>query len=267
MFYILRFFAGLFESGTMPGAFYVIRSWYRSSDISRRPAIFMFSSAGGRMFSGYIQSGLYDGLPKRWVFIFDFIIGIPVTIFGFFCCPEEPKSARIWWMTENERQISIKRLAGENRDAVQVTWNLSSIKRILSSRVMQGACGVDLQRWMTLYLKSLKVDGHLKYSVEKINNLLTVIGYTELVWILLSATLMDLTQSSPIILLGCEVVQLYAYIVFLVWSDNEAFMMATYYICSAYGAIGPLIIAWLNSKCGADKQLRALTTSLMISLG
>jgi ACS family pantothenate transporter-like MFS transporter len=23
----------------------------------------------------------------RWVFIFDFIIGIPIAIFGFFCCP------------------------------------------------------------------------------------------------------------------------------------------------------------------------------------
>lgn len=23
----------------------------------------------------------------RWVFIFDFIIGIPIAIFGFLCCP------------------------------------------------------------------------------------------------------------------------------------------------------------------------------------
>lgn len=23
----------------------------------------------------------------RWVFIFDFIIGIPIAVFGFFCCP------------------------------------------------------------------------------------------------------------------------------------------------------------------------------------
>lgn len=41
---------------------------------------------------------------------------------------------------------------------------------------MECTCGVNLQRWMTLYLKSIKVDGHAKYSIEKINALPTVIG-------------------------------------------------------------------------------------------
>ena len=65
------------------------------------------------MFSGHIQSGLSEstqynlvkredadtlsryrnmnnrlGLAAwRWVFIFDFIIGIPIAVFGLFCCP------------------------------------------------------------------------------------------------------------------------------------------------------------------------------------
>lgn len=46
------------------------------------------------------------------------------------------------------------------------------------NRVMECTCGVNLQRWMTLYLKSLKVDGRYKYSIEKINNLPTVVGCT-----------------------------------------------------------------------------------------
>lgn len=41
---------------------------------------------------------------------------------------------------------------------------------------MECTCGVNLQRWMTLYLKSLKVDGRPMYSIEKINDLPTVIG-------------------------------------------------------------------------------------------
>lgn len=44
-------------------------------------------------------------------------------------------------------------------------------------------------------------------------------------------------------------------------------MMAVYYLSSTYRAIGPLISAWLNSSCGGDKQMRALNTSLMISVG
>ncbi|KAH8705509.1 major facilitator superfamily domain-containing protein [Talaromyces proteolyticus] len=282
--YTLRFFAGLFESGAMPGAFYIIGSWYRSSEINRRTTLLVFSSVGGQMFSGYIQAGLYHNMNHhlglaawRWLFIFDFIIGIPVALFGFFCCPDEPKSSRMWWITEKERQMSIERIAEEKRDAMESTWNLQTVKRLLSCWqlyafciswvVMELTCAVNLQRWMTLYLKSLKVNGHYKYSTEKINALPTIIGCAELVWMILSATLVDKYQTPALVFLGLGLVQLFAYIVFLVWSTNDAFMMAVYYLCSAYGAIPPLISASLNLSCGGDKQLRALTASLMVSAG
>ncbi|QKX54969.1 uncharacterized protein TRUGW13939_02059 [Talaromyces rugulosus] len=282
--YILRLFAGIFESGAMPGAFYIIGSWYRTSEISRRSTIFMFSSVGGQMFSGYIQAGLYKNMNHtlglaswRWVFIFDFLISVPVAILGFFCCPNEPKSTKPWWMTEKEREMCVERLANENRDAMKATWDLSAVKRILTSwqlwafciawGTMECTCGVNLQRWMTLYLKSVKVDGHAKYSVEKINNLPTVVGCVELVWMILSALVMDKTQNPPLVILVLGLFQLFAYIVFYIWSSNDHFIMAVYYLCSAYGAISALISAWLNSCCGGDKQLRALSTSLMISVG
>lgn len=82
-----------------------------------------------------------------------------------------------------------------------------------------------------------------------------------------SAAVMDKIQNLPLVILPLGLLQLFAYIVFYVWSNNDHFMMAVYYLCSAYGAIAALISAWLNSSCGGDKQLRALTTSLMISVG
>ena len=84
---------------------------------------------------------------------------------------------------------------------------------------------------------------------------------------LLSAFVVDWTQNPSLCLFGLGVVQLFSYIVFLVWSSNNSFMMAAYYLCSAYGAMGPLISAWLNSSCGGDKQLRAITTSFMMAVG
>ncbi|GAD95623.1 pantothenate transporter, putative [Paecilomyces variotii No. 5] len=282
--YILRFFAGLFESGAMPGAFYIIGSWYRSSEINRRSTLFMFSSVGGQMFSGYIQAGLYRNMDHRlglaawrWLFIFDFIISSPVALFGFFCCPDEPKSSRMWWITEKEHQLCIQRIAEEKRNSMEATWDLPTVKRLLSCwqlyafsiswAVMELTCGVNLQRWMTLYLKSLKVDGHYKYSTEEINDLPTIVGCAELVWMILSATLVDKYQIHAIVFFVLGSVQLFAYIVFLAWSSNDTFIIAVYYLCSAYGAIAPLISASLNSSCGGDKQMRALTTSLMISIG
>ncbi|EKV21290.1 Major facilitator superfamily domain, general substrate transporter [Penicillium digitatum] len=282
--YILRFFAGLFESGAMPGAFYMIGSWYRKSEISRRSALYWFASIGGGMFSGYIQAGLHQNMNGRlglaswrWVFIFDFIIGIPIAIFGFFCCPDEPNGERPWWMTEREQLMSIKRIRDEDRATTKLEWNMATIKRILTSWQLYGfclawgfmecTCGVNLQRWMTLYLKSLKVDGHPRYSIGKINSLPTVIGCIELAWLLISSTLADYLKMRAPIICFLGLLQLAAYIVFHIWSTNNSLITGMYYLCAAYGAISPLISSWLNSCCGGDRQLRALSTSLMISIG
>lgn len=43
---------------------------------------------------------------------------------------------------------------------------------------MELTCGVNLQRWMTLWIKSLRVDEKPKYSTEKVNAIPTVVGCT-----------------------------------------------------------------------------------------
>lgn len=84
---------------------------------------------------------------------------------------------------------------------------------------------------------------------------------------IISAIIADRLRNNAIPIFVLGIVQLYSYIIFLVWSSNDNVMKSTYYIASAYGAISPLLGAWLNSSCGGDKQLRAFTTSLMISVG
>lgn len=103
----------------------------------------------------------------RWLFIFDFIIGIPVALFGFFCCPgtyrqapiallyflfmpelangcapslDEPKSSKMWWMTDKEHQMCIKRIAEEKRDAIEPTWDFQTVKRLLSCWQLYAFC-------------------------------------------------------------------------------------------------------------------------------
>ncbi|RKK95493.1 hypothetical protein BFJ68_g14779 [Fusarium oxysporum] len=282
--YILRFFTGLCESGAMPGSFYLIGSWYRKSEISRRTTLFWFSSVSGQMLSGYIQAGLYRNMNGRlglaawrWLFILDFLISVPVVILGLIICPDEPKAKKLWWMSEDEKQRCIERMADEGRDAEGSHWDRALIKQVLRTwqlyafclawGFMELTCGVNLQRWMTLWIKSLCIDGKPKYSTEKVNAIPTVVGCTGLVWMLLSAFIADSYQNRalPICILGC--VQLFSYIVLLVWPSSDAFIMAAYYLASAYSALSPLISAWLNSSCGGKKQLRALTTGLMVSIG
>ncbi|KAK2603420.1 hypothetical protein QQS21_004370 [Conoideocrella luteorostrata] len=189
--YGLRFCCGLFEACAYPGSLYIIGSWYRTTEISRRTGIFLFSSTLGAMCSGYIQSGLLDmnhalGIANwRWLFILDFAISLPVALFGFFCCPSEPRGPKIWWMTEREREMSIERMVTDGRDA-NGKWDWSCIKRILKSwelyafvtawGLVEITCGVNAQRWMGLWLKSAN---YSKYEVQTLPTVMGVIRYRD----------------------------------------------------------------------------------------
>ncbi|KAF4438152.1 hypothetical protein F53441_12844 [Fusarium austroafricanum] len=222
--YILRFFTGLCESGAMPGSFYIIGSWYRRSEISRRTTLFWFSSVGGQMLSGYIQAGLYKNMNGRlglaawrWLFILDFLISVPVVILGLIICPDEPKAKKVWWMTEQERERCIERMADEGRDAERFHWDRALIKQVLTSWQLYAFC----LAWGRRETKVQHREGQRN-------------SYRGRMYI---------------------------------WPSSEAFLMAAYNLASAYSALSPLISAWLNSSCGGKKQLRALTTGLMISIG
>lgn len=96
-FYALRFCIGLFESAAWPGIEYTLGSWYRKSELARRSALFVISGVLGQMFSGYLQSALYSGMEGhggmsawRWLFIFDFILALPVAIYGIVCFDISP---------------------------------------------------------------------------------------------------------------------------------------------------------------------------------
>ncbi|XEV01354.1 hypothetical protein FSHL1_006641 [Fusarium sambucinum] len=277
--YALRFLAGLFESVSTPGVYYLIGSWYRQSEITRRMALFGVSAAAGPMFSSYIQAGLYqhmnnrNGLASwRWLFIFDFILGIPVAILGLLMCPGEPKSTRMWWMTETEQRMSIKRVGEEGRDAKTVKWSMSMVKRLLSCWQLYcfplaWGCGQQIATWMRLWLRSLVTNGEPRYTVKQINNIPTVINGLEIVWMFLSAYVADLLGTrTPIIgFLAC--IQLTIYAVLAAWPENEDALMAMFFLGSANAGIAPLISGWLNSCCSGNKELRALSSGLMFSIG
>lgn len=91
-FYALRFCIGLFESAAWPGITYTLGCWYRKSELARRSALFVISGVLGQMFSGYLQAALYTGMGGRgglsawrWLFIFDFILAVPVAVYGVVC--------------------------------------------------------------------------------------------------------------------------------------------------------------------------------------
>lgn len=95
--YVLRFLVGLAESAAWPGVMYCLGCWYRRGELARRASLFVVSGVLGQMFSGYLQAALVAGMEGRgglsawrWLFVFDFVLAVPVAVYGFVSHPPPP---------------------------------------------------------------------------------------------------------------------------------------------------------------------------------
>lgn len=73
---VVRFFLGVAEASTYAGTIYIIGSWYKPKEISKRTAIFTASGQVGTMFAGVMMTAIYEGMGGlgglegwQWVFL------------------------------------------------------------------------------------------------------------------------------------------------------------------------------------------------------
>lgn len=87
---VIRFFQAVAESSTFVGVQYVLGSWYKREELGKRTAIFTSSGVAGSFFSGFLQGGIHKTLDGkhgfagwRWLFVIDFLITLPVALYGY----------------------------------------------------------------------------------------------------------------------------------------------------------------------------------------
>ncbi|KAL0264264.1 hypothetical protein SLS55_000211 [Diplodia seriata] len=141
--------------------------------------------------------------------------------------------------------------------------------------------------WMALWLKSEKTaDGRNRYSVPQINNIPTVVGAVVRIpipshpipspqltsrqnFIFMTTTGIaadSLGTRAPVTLVVGTLMTL-SYVVYVIWPSSTALKMAAFFLQGCYGCFSPLLSGWLNSLCGGDRQLRAFTMAIMMSVG
>ena len=88
----------MFEAVTFAGTHLILGTYYDEELLPMRTAVFTSSGLLGSLFSGVLQAAIYKNMEDyngirgwRWLFIIDFLITIPIVIFGFFCFPDEPQ--------------------------------------------------------------------------------------------------------------------------------------------------------------------------------
>ncbi|KAL4903052.1 hypothetical protein BDW74DRAFT_186641 [Aspergillus multicolor] len=281
-FYALRFCIGLFESAAWPGIQYVLGCWYTRSEIARRSGLFVMSGVLGQMFSGYLQSALYAGMEGkgglrawRWLFIFDFVLAVPVAVYGLLCYPDTPETTRAFYLSDWERRRALERMEVDGRAArPDLKLDLDLVKRVLQSWQVYAfsiayalwslTCGSYVLQYFTLWLKSTGA-----YTVPQINSIPTSLGAVNLVFMLGTGYIVDMLGSSyrghVCFAVGC--LWIFCYAIFVHWDVPDALKMAAFVLNGCYGCFTPLLAGWVNSVCGGDQQLRAFVLGFMVSLG
>ncbi|KAH8682022.1 major facilitator superfamily transporter [Xylariales sp. PMI_506] len=276
-FYGLRFCIGLTDSAAWPGIFYTLGCWYRKSELSRRSALYIIAGVLGQMFSGYLQSALYAGMDGRgglsawrWLFIFDFILAIPVAIYGVFCHPDTPLQTKAWYLNEWEKQCARERVEEEGREpATKLNWSI--LKRIFGSWQVYAfalgfifwylTCGSYVMQYFILYLKA---EG---YPVVQYNNIPTSIGAVNFFFMVGTGYIVDKTRARTAVFLSIGVLMVFCHAIFLVWNVPHALRMVAFIAAGCYGCYIPLMAAWINEVCGADQQKRAFVLAFSNAAG
>lgn len=276
-FYVLRFFVGLTESAAWPGVMYCIGSWYRRSELSRRSGLFVVSGVLGQMFSGYLQSALFAGMDGRgglsawrWLFIFDFILAVPVAAYGFATFPDTPHTTRAFWLSEAERALSVRRIEEEGRrPSGKMNWSV--VRRIFGSWQVYGftlayafwtlTAGSYIMQYFELYLKSRS------FPTADVNNIPTAIGAVNFFFMIGTGFVADKLGRRGPVCLAVGLLLTFVYAVLTAWDVPHGLRMAVYILAGCYGCYTPLLAGWVNEACGGDQQKRAFVLGFMVSVG
>lgn len=113
----VRFFQAIFEALTFTGCHLLLGSWYTEDELAKRAAIFTSLGLLGNIFSLTMQAAIYEhmdnknGLPGwRWLFIIDFLITVPIAVYGFFFFPDTPQTCKAWYFSEREVELALQRV-------------------------------------------------------------------------------------------------------------------------------------------------------------
>jgi len=121
MFYVIRFFLGVFEAGFFPGVVLYLTYWFPAAKRARVNGLFMtsFAIAGvvGGPIAGFIMSAM-DGVGHyanwQWLFLLEGIPSVLAGIMVLLYLPEKPVNAG--WLSPAEQQAVSGALAAENHD-------------------------------------------------------------------------------------------------------------------------------------------------------
>ncbi|EON69581.1 hypothetical protein W97_08841 [Coniosporium apollinis CBS 100218] len=143
----LRLIIGMFEAGFAPGILFILSSWYKKNEQSKRFAVYIsaavLSGAFGGILAGAITGGL-DGAHGirgwRWLFIVEGVATIVWAVIAHFILLDFPATTKR--LSDRERHVALARLAADN-----VTARVEGAPKLTSLQALK-QCVTNWRVWM-----------------------------------------------------------------------------------------------------------------------
>jgi ACS family pantothenate transporter-like MFS transporter len=183
---VIRFFQGVFEASCFVGVQWILGSWYKPDEIGKRTAIFTSSGLAGTLFSGVMQGAIYSNLNGksglagwRWLFVIDFLITLPIAVYGFLLFPDTPSSTRARYLSSAEKTLAVSRLPLVDKE--RGVLGLSLLRRVLLSWhwwafVWLWIAGSNTEMYSSNAIMQLWLKSTSDYSVTQVNYIPTSVS-------------------------------------------------------------------------------------------
>ncbi|KAI0950668.1 hypothetical protein AcW1_007918 [Taiwanofungus camphoratus] len=297
----IRFLVGLAESTFYPAIQYVIGSWYKPDELGKRACIFHTASALGPMFSGFLQTGAYNGLNGvhglagwKWLFIIDGIITLPIAVLGFLIMPDLPTNtppsmfyskAQIEMGKRRMEEVGRRPPARFTKKKVIgffKTWHLYlltllyvlvchllAVKDKADRAMRHFHChpkfnnGAGPSTSMIFWFKSFNKPGHQVYTVGQINTYPLGQNAVQVVTTLIYAWWSDAVKARwpPMIFAGTLNMIVCIVLAATPVYSHIARRWAFYYLSLVSGGLSGLILAWANELTGDDNEKRSFVVA------
>ncbi|KAH7178945.1 major facilitator superfamily domain-containing protein [Fusarium sp. MPI-SDFR-AT-0072] len=260
--YAFRFMIGLFESGFSPIIIFLLGSWYNKAELAKRMAIWHITGFFGAGTSGFLLAAVHRtldgrlGLPGwRWMYIICGCMSLPVALSVWWFLPDLPHNTKAWYITEEEKQIALRRSATQGK--IQVTGKLDKAlaKRIFGSwRCCQAA------PYFAIYLREAGYSVTQRNVIPGCANPVSMV--TDFTWSFMS----DYTRNRVWWMVGpilCTTVVSSS--ILTAWPPSDTARVVAFFF-AAGGFVTGVTWTWANEINIGNAEERALTISSMNGL-
>lgn len=270
---VIRFFQACFESSTFSGTHLILGSWYKEHEINTRSATFTSSGLIGIIFSGFMQGAIYSNLDGkrglegwRWLFIIDFIVTIPICIYGLLCFPGTPEKMQpSFFFSEEELKMAKTRLPPRKETKLDLSvfkrvvgrwhWWLFSLLWVLGGENESFGSNSLFSLWLQFKEYTVEQRNHYPMGVSAVGILFTYI----------SAMYVDKTGGRRHwqIAVCISVILVVVSIMTLASPLKVGVSFTAQYLSGASYAGQAIFFAWANRICRKDIEERAIVLASM----